>query len=255
MLCFFQWFVCPVSRKVGSVKRQVQSHVVRGEIKNCTPLWQEAHSQVKMYKTRQVRSTFWSWDLRCWKIARHCGEKHIFKSKCTKHVRFGPLFEVKMLKNCTPLWREAHVQVKMYKTRQARSTFEVEMLKNCTPLWREPHFQVKMLKNLGSQTTFWSSDVEKLHAVVARSTCSSQNVQNTAGSEHFLKLRFEMLKNCTPLWRDPSQSVKDLTVSEHFLKFECRKIPCRCGEKHICKSKCTKHLCFAALFDVQMSKN
>ena len=57
------------------------------------------------------------------KIACRCGEKHIFKSKCTKHVRFGALFEVQMLKNCTPLWREAHFQVKMYKTRQVRSTF------------------------------------------------------------------------------------------------------------------------------------
>ena len=41
--------------------------------------------------------------LRCGKIARRCSETHIFKSKCTKHVRFGPLFEVEMLKNCTPL--------------------------------------------------------------------------------------------------------------------------------------------------------
>ena len=41
--------------------------------------------------------------LRCGKIARRCSEKDIFKSKCTKHVRFGPLFEVEMLKNCTPL--------------------------------------------------------------------------------------------------------------------------------------------------------
>ena len=29
----------------------------------------------------------------CCKIAQHCGAKRIFKSKCTKHVRFGPLFE------------------------------------------------------------------------------------------------------------------------------------------------------------------
>ena len=31
---------------------------VRGEIKNCTPLWREAHFEVKMYKTRQLRTTF-----------------------------------------------------------------------------------------------------------------------------------------------------------------------------------------------------
>ena len=48
---------------------------------------------------------------------------NFLKSKCTKHVRFGALFEVQMWKNCTPLWREAHFEVKMYKTRQLRSTF------------------------------------------------------------------------------------------------------------------------------------
>ena len=177
------------------------------------------------------------------KIARRCGEKHIFKWKCTKHVRFGALFEVEMLKKCTTLWREAHFQVEMYKTRQVRTTFcssdveklyaavarstfpsqnlkklrvsdhflklrcwrivprcsekhifkwkctkhcmfgpllEVTMSKNCTPLWREAHFQVKMLKDWRSRSTFWSSDVEKLHAAVARSTFVSQNVQNTS---------------------------------------------------------------------------
>ena len=41
----------------------------------------------------------------------------------TKHVSFRPLFEVEMLKNGTPLWREAHFQVKMYKTLHSRTTF------------------------------------------------------------------------------------------------------------------------------------
>ena len=63
------------------------------------------------------------WKLRCRKSARRCGAKHISKSKCTKHQGFGPLLEVAMSKKCTPLWREAHVQVKMYKTHQLRTTF------------------------------------------------------------------------------------------------------------------------------------
>ena len=229
-----------------------------------------------------ARSTFWSENvqntsasdhflkLRCWKMARRCGEKHIFKWKCPKHVSFGPLFEVEMLKNGTPLWREAHFQVKMYKTRQLRTTFwswdveklhaavarstfpsenvqntsgsdhflklrcwkiarrcgekhifkwkctkhyilrplfEVQISKNCTPLWREAHFQVKMLKNWRSRSTFWRSEVEKFHAAVARSTFASQNV-------------------------------KKLMVLEHFLKFWCRKITRRCGEKRVWESKC-----------------
>ena len=116
------------------------------------------------------------WKLRCRKSARRCGAKHISKSKCTKHTRFGPLLEVQMSKKCTPLWREAHFQVKMYKTHQVR-------------------------------TTFGSSDVEKVHAVVARRTFASQNVQNT-------------------------------TCSRHFWRFGCRKSARRRGAKDISKSKC-----------------
>jgi len=37
----------------------------------------------------------------------------IFKSKCPKHIRLGPLFEMQMSKNGTPLRREAHFQVRM----------------------------------------------------------------------------------------------------------------------------------------------
>ena len=117
------------------------------------------------------------WLLRCRKSARRCGAKHISKSKCTKHTRFGPLLEVQMSKKCTPLWREAHFEVKMYKTPQPR-------------------------------TTFGSCDVEKVHAVVARSTFRSQNVKNTRGSEHFWRLRGRVSKKCTPLWREAHFEVK-----------------------------------------------
>ena len=155
--------------------------------KKCTPLWREAHFQVKMHKAHQCRTTFGScdvekvdavvarstlpsqnvqntpvsnhfWKLRCRKSACRCGAKHISKSKCTKHTSVGPLLEVAMSKKCTPLWCEAHFQVKMHKT---------------------PHVRA----------TFGGSDVEKVHVVVARSTFRSQNVQNTRGSDHFWKFR------------------------------------------------------------------
>ena len=184
---FFQWFGAPEGRKVGSLKRRVRSQLARWEMKNCTPLWREAHFEVKMYKAHQVRTTFGScdaekvhavvarstfpsknvqntpfsdhfWKLRCRKSARHCGAKHISKSKCTKHTMLGPLLEVQMSKKCTPLWREAHFEVKMYKTLHVRATFG-------------------------------GSDVEKVHAVVARSTFRSENVQNTRGSDHFWRFR------------------------------------------------------------------
>ena len=168
-------------------KRRVRSQLARREMKNCTPLWREAHFQVKMYKTHHGRSTFGScdvekvhavvarstfrsqkvqntpapdhfWKLRCRKSARRCGAKHISKSKCTKHTSSGPLLAVEMLKKCTSLWREAHFEVKMYKA---------------------PHVRA----------TFGGSDVEKVHAVVARRTFRSKNVQNTRGSDHFWRFR------------------------------------------------------------------
>ena len=59
---FFEWFVAPEGRKVGSLKRRVRSHLGRWEMNNCTPLWREAHFEVKMYKAHQLRSTFRNWD-------------------------------------------------------------------------------------------------------------------------------------------------------------------------------------------------
>ena len=83
------------------------------------------------------------------------------KSKCTKHTIVGPLLEVEMSKKCAPLWREAH-------------------------------FQLKMLKTLGFRTTFGGSDVEKVHAVVARSTFRSQNVKSTRGSGPLLEVQMSL---------------------------------------------------------------
>ena len=97
-------------------------------------------------------------EVRCRKSARRCGAKHISKSKCTKHTSSGPLLEVALSKKCTPLWREAHFEVKMYKAHQLR-------------------------------TIFWKLDVKKVHAVVARSTFRSQNVQSTPSSDHFWTFR------------------------------------------------------------------
>ena len=51
------------------------------------------------------------------------------------------------------------------------------MSKKCTPLWRQANFQVKMYKTHQVGTTFGSWDDEKVHAVVAGNTFRSQNVK------------------------------------------------------------------------------
>lgn len=53
----------------------------------------------------------------------------------------------------------------------------------------------------------------------------------------------------------PSQNIKKLKVSDHFSKLQCRKIPRRCGEKHLSKSKYSKIDCIGPLFEVAISKN
>ena len=55
-----------------------------------------------------------------------------------------------------------------------------------------------MLKTHQLRTTFGRCDVEKVHAVVARSTFRSQNVKSTKGFGPLLEV--EMSKKCTPLW-------------------------------------------------------
>ena len=208
--------------------------------KKCTPLWREAHFQVKMYKTHQVRTTFGSYDV---------------EKVHTKHLSVGPLLEVEMSKKCTPLWREAHFQVKMYKTHQVRTTFgscdvekvhavvarstfpsqnvqntpfsdhfwklrcrksarrcgakhiskskctkhtilgpllEVEMSKKCTPLWREAHFEVKMYKTPGVRTTFGGSDVASLRFTLHYTTLHSTTL-------HYMTLHYTTTTTTTQL--------------------------------------------------------
>ena len=107
--------------------------------------------------------------------------------------------------------------------RRVRSHVVRWEMKNCTALLREAHVQVKMFKTPQLWITFRSWDEEKVHAVVAQSTC-------------------------------PSQSCKKLRGSDHFWKFRCRKRARRCGAKHISKSKCTKHFSFGSLLEVEMKK-
>ena len=144
---FFQCFVAPEGRKVGSLKRRVRRHLGRWDRKNCTPLWREAHFEVKSVKTHHARSTFGSSDV----------EKDRINNK-EKNDDVGA---------------HAQYELKSVKTRQGRSTF-------------------------GS----W--DVDKVHAAVARSTFSSKKWQNTPFSDDFWKL-------------------------------SCGKSAHRCGAKHISK--------------------
>ena len=72
-------------------------------------------------------------------------------------------------------------------------------------IWGSGGSKSRLAKAAGAELAGQRRD-EKLHAVVARSTFASQNVQNTWCSEHFLEV--EMSKKYTPLWREAHFQVK-----------------------------------------------
>ena len=157
------------------------------------------------------------------------------------------------MKTCTSLWHEAHFEPKSVKqTHGLRPLLEVEMLKQCTPLWREAHVEVQMCKAHHVRTTFGSSDVQKVHAVVARSTFPSQNVQSTSCLEHIWKLR--CWKSARTYGAKHISKSKELKAegSEHFWKLRCWKSAQRCAAKHISKSKWEKHHMPGPLLEVRM---
>ena len=178
---FFQWFVAPEGRNVGSLKRRVRSQLARGEMKKCTPLWREAHLEVKMYKTHQVRTTFGSCDV-----------------------------------------EKVHAVV-------ARSTFPSQNVKN-TPC--SDHFWKLRCRN-------W--DVEKVHAVVAWSTFRSQNVKNTRVRTTFGGSDVEKVHAVVARSTFRSQNVKNTRVRTTFGGSDVEKVHAVVARSKISKSKCTKH--------------
>ena len=96
---FFQWFVAPEGRKVGSLKRRVRSHLARWEIKSCTPLWREAHLEAKCTKHIQnyhSRTTFGRWDVARVRavVARSTFGSQMYKTH-SKHTILGPLLKLR----------------------------------------------------------------------------------------------------------------------------------------------------------------
>ena len=192
--------------------------------KKCTPLWREAHFQVKMWKTHQLRTTFGSWDvekvhavvarstfrsqnvqntplsdhfwkLRCRKVHAVVARStfNISKWKCTKHTMYGPLLEVQMSKKCTPLWREAHFQVKMYKTHHVRTIFggsEVVSRGRRKGLWT--------LSKVRETWGFCSIFKHNYHYTTLHSNTLHYTTTTTTTTLHYILLRYTPL-HCTQL--------------------------------------------------------
>ena len=117
------------------------------------------------------------------KVAKHC----VFPMICGSGGSKSRLAKAAGAEPCGQM-RDEKLHVLVARS-SSGALLEVEMSKKCMPLWREAHFQVKMYKAPQLRSAFKSWNVEKVHAVVARSTFRSENVQNTPRSDHFWTFR------------------------------------------------------------------
>ena len=129
----------------------------------------------------------------------------------SKHVGFGRLLEVETSKKCTPLWREAHVEV-----------------------------SVKSVKKMPRPVDFW-----RLRCRKSAPRCGAKHISKSKCTNHHTfgpLLEVEMSKKCMPLWREAHFQAK-CTNHRTFgplLEVEMSKKCHRCGAKHISKSKMYK---------------
>ena len=106
------------------------------------------------------------WRFRSGKKWHAAVARSTFASQNAQNTIRGPIFEIPIQKMAH--WCQAHLQVKMSKKIDGFGPLlEVPMSKNVTPLWREALLPVKMWKKWGVRATFWSSDVEKIRQSVS----------------------------------------------------------------------------------------
>ena len=134
------------------------------------------------------------------KVAKHC----VFPMSCGSRGSKSRLAKQRVrshvakweMKSGTPLWREAHFQVKMHKTHHARTTFGTWDVGKCTPLCWKHVSKSKVLKTDGLRALLEVFGVETVYVAMAGSTFPSQNVQSTSASDYFWKLRYRKNARC-----------------------------------------------------------
>ena len=168
---FFQWFVAPEGRKVGSLKRRVRRRLGRWEMKNCTPLRREAHVEIKMHKAPQLWSTFRSWDVEKVHavVARSAfASQNVQNTPCSDHI-----------------WK-LRCRRSARRCGAKRGSWDVEKV-HAVVAWSA--FRTQNVQNTSASEHFWKLRCSKVHAVVARNTFPSQHAKNTTFSDHFWTFR------------------------------------------------------------------
>ena len=151
---FFQWYVCGSGGskiRLAKAAGAEPSGQMRDE-KLCAVV---ARSTFPSQNVQNTRCLEHFWKLRCWKSARGCA-KHICKWKSYKqrHIRttFGKWAVEKVHSVAArSTFRSQNVE----NTTCSDHFWKLKMSKKCTPLWCEAHFEVKMLKHKGFGRLFW----------------------------------------------------------------------------------------------------
>ena len=178
------------------------------------------------------------------------------KSRLAKAAGAEPLVRWEM-KNCTLLWREAHVKVQVPKTSKnnqkhliVRTRLEAEMSKKCT-LWREAHFHVKSIKNWRSRGTFGNWDVEKVTPLWHEAHLELNMLKTLRFGAG---LEVELSKKCT-LWRAcfHVKSIKNWRSRGTFGNLDVEKVTPLWREAHL-ELNMLKTLRFGAGLEAEMSK-
>ena len=104
------------------------------------------------------------------------------KSRLAKAAGAEPCGQMKDEKLHVIVARSAFLSQNAQNTLTSDHFCKLRCRKKCTPLWREARLQVKSVKSWRGQSTFGSWDVQKAHAVVARSTFRSQRRKKKWGA-------------------------------------------------------------------------
>ena len=151
--------------------------------KKCTPMWREAHFEVKLLKTHEntTRSAHF-WKLRFWKSARHCGATHMCKSNVQKATRLDRFWKLRCRKKAhAVVGRSKFWSQNVEKHHRFRPLFEVEMLNRCTLLWHEAHLEVKIIKKK-LPDHFWTFNRASLHYITTQTTSTTATTAVTTNS-------------------------------------------------------------------------
>ena len=113
------------------------------------------------------------------------------------------------IEKCAALWREADLEVNMWKHLRLGALLEVQMWKKHTPLWHVVARSTCRSQN-GKNTTCSDKPLEVRCSKRPR-RCGAKHVSKSKHSKHLsfgTLLDVEILQKCRPLWREANFEVK-----------------------------------------------